>query len=158
MKTITRLFPICVFGLLAVACASVPEFKTEGVDLSLKPATAAGRTGDKVIWGGSIIDITNLPDKTRIEVLAYPLDNDFRPIKGKNTQGRFLVEKPGYLEPKDYRPGKDITVVGTLGKSQTGKIGEATYHYPVVQATRVELWQPKSQSNIQFGIGIGIHN
>jgi len=149
---------ITAITLAMAACAGVPEFKTQGVDLSIQPANSLGKQGQQVIWGGSIIDIRNLTDKTRIEVLAYPLDSDFRPIKDKPTQGRFIVEKSGYLEPKDYRPGKFITAVGVLAKPQTGKIGEAIYHYPVVQASRVELWKPRSESNFQFGIGIGIHN
>ena len=67
-------------ALLLTACASSQSFNTEGVNLKLKPADAGSQMGQKVIWGGSIIDIRNLTDKTRLEVLAFPLSNNFQGI------------------------------------------------------------------------------
>ena len=145
-------------ALLLTACASSQSFNTEGVNLKLKPADAGSQMGQKVIWGGSIIDIRNLTDKTRLEVLAFPLSNNFRPDATATAQGRFIVENPGYLEPREYAPGKLISVSGTLLSPQSGKIGDAEYLYPVVKASTIRLWKEKAKSSVRFGIGIGIHN
>jgi outer membrane lipoprotein len=144
--------------LLLTACASTPEFSTEGVNLDLQPSTAADQLGQKVIWGGTIIDIRNLADKTRLEVLSYPLTDTYRPQVKGSAKGRFIVEKAGYLEAREFRPGKVITVSGTLLSSQSGKIGDAEYLYPVVEAARLKLWKERSTPRLHFGIGIGINN
>ena len=144
--------------LLLTACAGTPEFSTEGVNLDLNPSTAADQLGQQVIWGGTIIDIRNLADKTRIEVLSYPLTKAHRPLVKGSAQGRFIVEKAGYLEAKQFRPGSIITVSGSLQSPQSGRIGDAEYVYPVVQAGQLKLWKERGASRVHFGIGIGISN
>ena len=144
--------------LLLSACASTSEFSSEGVNLDLQPSMAADQVGQKVIWGGTIIDIRNLADKTRLEILSYPLTDDHRPQVKGSAKGRFIVEQAGYLEAREFGPGKLITVSGSLLSPQSGKIGDAEYLYPVVQASRLKLWKERGSTRLHFGIGIGIHN
>jgi hypothetical protein len=67
----------------------------------------AGRAGDgQVHWGGRIVGIENLRDRTRLEVLAFPLASDGEPLVTEAPQGRFIVERPGFLEPHDYAPDR----------------------------------------------------
>ena len=150
---------VLVFSLLLLsACASTSEFSSEGVNLDLQPSMAADQVGQKVIWGGSIIDIRNLAEKTRLEVLSYPLTDAHRPQVKGSAKGRFIVEHTGYLEAREFGPGKLITVSGTLLSPQSGKIGDAEYLYPVVQASQLKLWKELATPSLRFGIGIGIHN
>ena len=156
-----------VFILLAFfisACASSP-FQLEGVNRALSPALAkAGpeHQGQTALWGGLIIQSSNLKDRSEIEVLSYPLNEQGEPIRGANAQGRFFIQQEGYLETAQYAAGRWVSVLGTVKPPVHGKVGTADYTFAVIQAKQLELWPEASQtgeSNTQFrfGIGIGIH-
>jgi outer membrane lipoprotein len=153
-------------ALLLAACASGPGISTEGVNETVTPIQATAELeslrGDEVLWGGMIVNSTNLDDATRLEVLAYPLDGAQRPRTSAEPNGRFLAIEPGYLETVDYRQGRLVTVRGTLKETRAGQIGEADYNYPVVQADRLYLWPEEdaerrgSWGGVNLGIGIGV--
>lgn len=151
-------------GLLLNACATMPTFDTHGADKTLIPAEAvqqqASLAGRSVAWGGVIIQSANLQDRTRLEILAYPLDSANRPNTNASPTGRFLAERPGYLETVNYAPGRLVTVVGPLEGTRTGRIGETEYAYPVVEAQRIQLWRPAdeyyTEPRVHFGVGVGV--
>ena len=130
-----RFYYSAILSLLLGACASSPSFDSSGVDRTLTPqGVIAGpqmAEGKQVLWGGTIIRTTNLKDSTQMEVLAYPLDKNERPLKESDPLGRFIFERAGYLEPKTYAEGRLITVVGTVSGTRTGQVGESTHDYPV---------------------------
>ena len=153
---------VLALAALLSACAS-PRFDTAGVDMQLTPRAAAADSaqGTEVVWGGLIVASRNLSDATELEVLGYPLDREQRPQIDKPAQGRFLAIQSGYLEPADYANGRAITVKGRVEATRRGKIGEAGYTYPVVEAAQIELWPQEpvrawGGSRVNFGIGIGI--
>jgi outer membrane lipoprotein len=161
MKTMLNKTLLLLTALLLSACASGPQYPTEGINLSLTPkqavAEATSQTGKDVLWGGMIVNSTNLESRTRLEVLAYPLDSDQRPQVNEQPYGRFLLFKQGYLETVDYAAGRRITVLGRLTGTQTGKLDETTYTYPVVDAKQLYLWSKsdvKSEPRLQVGIGV----
>lgn len=135
-----------------------------GADRDMTPQAAVktfpANKDRAVAWGGSVVNAKNLADTTQFEVVGYPLDSNNRPNTQAAPLGRFIVVHPGYLETADYAPGRVITVVGNLTETRSGKVGEATYVYPVVAANRVHLWPietpASSEPRIHFGIGIGI--
>ena len=114
-------------------------------------------------WGGVIVAIRNLPQRTQLEVLSYPLDRTGEPDQSATPQGRFLLIQPGYLEPVDYAAGRLITTVGAVDRIEHGQVGEADYTYPVVDAAQLHLWPketpyyPQRDSNVHFGIGVIVH-
>lgn len=147
-------------------CASAPKFDTSGVDSSVTPRTALAEASDaigrRVQWGGVIVATRNLPQQTQLEVLGYPLDRSGEPDRSAAPQGRFLILQSGYLEPVDYAAGRAVTVVGTVARIEQGKVGEAEYRYPVVEASQLHLWPketvyPRRDSNVHFGIGVILH-
>jgi len=153
---------LLVLLFLLSACASGPSFNTVGVDPLLTPQGVAAKpqpaTGKSVQWGGVIVSTTNLQGSTQIEVLAYPLDSDGRPKSDGTAQGRFILERTGYLEPASYAEGRQVTAVGTVTRTQTGKVGEADYTYPVITAKQLHLWSPARDyggTSTMFGIGVG---
>jgi outer membrane lipoprotein len=157
-----RHFPLTVLLFLLTACASAPTFNTVGVDPLLTPQGVAAKpqpaTGKSVQWGGTIVNTTNLQGSTQIEVLAFPLDSDGRPKRDDTAQGRFILERTGYLEPASYAEGRQVTVVGTVSGTRTGKVGGADYTYPVITARQLHLWSPERTyggSSTMFGIGVG---
>lgn len=151
-----------IFLLMLAGCASSPKFDTSQVDQSLTPqavnAEPQESKGKSVLWGGTILDTRNLEDSTQIELLAYPLNSSQRPIQSSKPLGRFIVRQAGYLEPTTYAQGRLLTVLGSVGDSQPGKVGAANYTYPVILADKIQLWSPESEgsnSTFHFGIGIG---
>ena len=157
-----RLLPVLAAALIA-GCASAPPFPAAGVDAALTPKAAVqapqSALGRTVVWGGTIVRSRNLAHSTRLEVLAYPLDGGQRPESDKPAEGRFLVDKPGYLETVDYAPGRRVTVHGTVRGVHRGAVGRMPYRFPVVVADGLHLWPqgaPGSGSRIHFGVGVGV--
>lgn len=150
--------------LLLSACASGPGFDTKRVDLAVTPRSAITElpaTRDRtVMWGGVILDTRNLESQTRLEVLAYPLNRRQMPLRDRDPLGRFILEHQGFLEPASYSEGRMVTVVGTVIRSENGKVGGSDYKYPVIKASKLYLWPRNSEynnpSNVHFGIGVGI--
>ena len=151
------------FLVLLTGCASTPEFDTTQVDQSLTPqsviAEADFSRGKIVLWGGAILDTRNLKEITQIEILAYPLNSNYRPQQENKPLGRFIINHPGYLEPTTYAQGRQLTVLGKVSGSQSGKVGESLYTYPLVTAEQLHLWLPtseRSRTRVHFGVGIGL--
>ncbi len=148
-------------SLLLSACATGPKYSTEGVELTLTPQQAVteadSQRGKHILWGGMIINSTNLENRTRLEVLGYPLDSDQQPEIDRQPYGRFLLYQPGYLETVDYAPGRQITVLGRFNNIQDGKVDETRYTYPVIEAEQLYLWPRRGQPSeprVQFGFGV----
>jgi len=163
-KFLTLLLTFLLTGLL-VNCASTTKFEIEQVDRSLTPQSVLAEpavTKDKLaLWGGTILSTRNLKVGTQLEVLAYPLNSSHKPLLDKKPLGRFIIKYDDYLEPATYAQGRLISVVGSVGESQSGKIGESSYTYPVINSQQLHLWSADGDSgrtNFHFGIGIGIHN
>jgi outer membrane lipoprotein len=149
-------------ALLVSGCAT--PYDIGNADPRVTPVEAAkdvaGMLNHTVAWGGLIAAAKNLKDKSELEVVGYPLDSERHPDSDAKPTGRFLVIQTGYLETADYAPGRLITVVGTVTETRSGTVGEAKYIYPVVVATKLQLWPKPStdrrEPSFHFGIGVGI--
>jgi outer membrane lipoprotein len=150
--------------LLLTACATAPPLNLSGADSTLTPDAAVANIdsarGRRVAWGGTIVATHNLKDVTEVEVLGYPLQRSGQPDVEAKALHRFLIVRTGYLESADYRPGRVVTAVGDVTGTRHGKVGEASYVYPVLQADELYLWPTENvgrgRSNVQFGIGLGV--
>ena len=156
-----------LLSLLSVACATGPGFNTDGVDYALTPRSVAANplaaTGKKVRWGGTILSIARVQDRTRLEVMAFPLDSSARPILDYNPTGRFMLERAGHLDPSAFREGRQITAVGIITGTRTGQVGETDYDYPLLDGGQLHLWSGtgsgyrRSDGVSIFGtIGVGV--
>lgn len=160
MKPVQPFLALILLGLSA--CASGPRYDTSNIDPELSAARVAAapatHSGARVVWGGVIVTTRNLPDYTEMEILSYPLDSAQRPDTRRGEQGRFLARTPRYLEAVDYSQGRRLTVSGTVAQSLAGKVGEAPYTFPVLQADDVYLWprEGSAPSSPQFQFGIGV--
>lgn len=157
-----RLPSLSLIALLLGACAGSPSYDRYGADGTLTPQLVASRpqlaTGRQVLWGGVILKTVNLKDRTQVEVLAYPLDSNERPKIDSVPLGRFIFEKPGYLEPASYASQRQITVVGKVAGTLSGKVGDSPYNFPLVTAGQHTLWpryRGDIRSDIHIGIGVG---
>lgn len=141
-------------------CATPPLTPASGPEITPRAAVTGTLPAAEQVWGGVIVRVENLPGHTRLEVVSYPLRNQ-EPQTGRMTDGRFLLEVPGFVDPVDYRSGRRITARGMVERTEAGRIGEVDYVFPVLVASEVHLWPeiPFSQRDgerVRFGIGIGI--
>jgi outer membrane lipoprotein len=151
--------------LLAItACATTPDFNLANVDQSIQPRDVVANLdkyrSKKTLWGGLIINSSNVKQGTQLEILSYPLDRNLKPDIEKDTLGRVIVSHEGYLETLDYASGRLLTVVGIVQETKKGMVGEAMYTYPVVKTGQLHLWPQKdndSDGRVHFGIGVMIH-
>lgn len=147
--------------LLLTSCSNTPPLETRTANLSLTPEQVA-EDGDRyrwhrVVWGGVIIESHNLERRTRLEILAYPLDDGLRPTLEKTAGKRFFAYQDGYLERMDYAAGRQITVVAKVRGNEQASVGEHPYRYPVVSIEQHHLWStdtPVQKPQLHFGFGV----
>ncbi|MCG8486767.1 MAG: Slp family lipoprotein [Chromatiales bacterium] len=149
-----------LLGLLLslMGCSSNPVITPADRSLSPKQTATASTLPDQPLqWGGVVIGITNLADSSEVEILAYPLDEEGRPMKESASIGRFIATQPGYLEAGDYASGRLVTATGRISAIRTGLIGEAEYEFPVMLCEQLALWPEQRESRgkprIRFGFG-----
>lgn len=155
---------LALAGVLALVagCAGTPFDGKLPSDLDRKitpreAATQPERVHDQpVMWGGSIVSVRNLPDRTEVAVLAYPLDDNGMPQVEEQADGRFIVRQRGFLDPAIYTSGRLLTVLGQLSGTIHGKVAAAPYTFPVVEAKDLHLWRSLRPSNTHFMLGIGL--
>jgi outer membrane lipoprotein len=164
MKANPQTMRICIYLItlisLLTGCASTPVFDATQVDKSLIPQNVAAEPsaylGKTVLWGGIILDTRNLTGSTQLELLAYPLSKDQRPLSNNRPLGRFLINQEGFLDPAIYAQGQKLTVLGSVDNNQQGKVGESIYSYPVINAEQLQLWSAQNESQTRFSFGLGI--
>lgn len=105
------------------------------------PETAP-ETLSVVRWGGTITRVLNRADGTTVvEIVSRPLYSGGRPIHDDRSDGRFQAQINEFLDPRIVEAGRDMTVVGSLAGRRTGKIGEASYVFPVVSVENYQYWK-----------------
>lgn len=159
-----RLLLALLAPLTLVACASAP-LDAGDADRELRPREAAladDAEDRRVLWGGTVVGVTNEADFTLLEVLGYPLTRGQRPDTDRAATGRFLIREEGFLDPADYAPGREVSVVGTLSGTREGEVGDHAYTYPVVAADQLELWPRQTAARpsprVNFGFGVIFSN
>lgn len=131
--------------LLLPACAShIPKNIQEPVaskitvsEVQQKPAQFKG---EKVRWGGTIVKVINLENKTLIEVLSRNLTSKGEPKSSSQGQGRFMASIDGFIDPAEYPEKRKITITGHIAGIKEQPVGEYLYHYPVVTTEAFYLW------------------
>lgn len=161
-----RLSRILVLALVVFAAACQgPLPRDPALASQVTPQQLAGgahtEKGSLLTWGGSLRSLRNLADSTRLEVLAYPLNTERRPLTDEPSQGRFMVDMPGFLEPQELPPGTLVTVQGRYQRTLDGRVGEASYRFPLLQDGKLDVWEPETASvpfqrpDVRWNLGIG---
>ncbi len=157
-----HLLSLCLLGLGLAGCAASPLPIGDQAIAAWGPAhvlSGDASAGDRVVWGGRITAIHNLPDHTEITLISYPLDRADRPRLGAEPGVRFLLRQEGFLEPVQYSPGRYLSVVGQIEGLRQSQLGEHWLELPVLAAEQIHLW-PADRNQwhgpARFSIGIGI--
>lgn len=147
-----------ILAALLGGCMSNPQPVDTGP--TPKDVVRGVSPADEIHWGGQIVRVDNLADRTLVEVLSLPLSGDGEPLVDQPAQGRFLVDKSGFLEPQEYAAGRLIEVRGRFKGFREGQVGEAPYRYPVVISERLKLWEApageRSGPRVTPSIGVGV--
>ena len=133
-----RTVAVATAVLLLAGCASVPK-PLQGEFASQSPQQG-GTEGERVRWGGSVIAVEPLPDRTCFQVLGRPLGTNGRPRETDASEGRFLACRAGFYDPAVFTAGRELTVVGVRDGSDTRTVGEFQLQLPRIAADAIHLW------------------
>lgn len=146
-----RLFTGVIFlGLLLVGCNSFPEKLESASKVELLPFDEVGDmdlepTNYQALWGGVIAKTVNFTDRTQIEIVYFPLNSRGEPQTNKESLGRFRAYVGDFIDPFVYRPGRSVTILGTLGVREKGYVGHYSYDYTVLHSIELHLWANQKQ-------------
>jgi len=141
---------VLLLTALLGACASqvplhIREAPADNPPLQQVHEDAADYLGRQVRWGGMIIETGNREATTLLTILGRPLYKGGEPKFTDDSAGRFIAIVPEFLDPQVYAPDRQVTVAGSLLRTETGKVGEHPYTYPVIQADAWYLWPEKTK-------------
>lgn len=138
-----------VSAVLLAGCASTPS-PLKGEFAAMQPADAvrAGATGERVRWGGRIVQVEPQADRSCFEVVSLPLGSGGRPLERDESAGRFIACRGGFYDPEVFQPGREITFTGTIEGYENRKVGEYDYRYPRLAAEVVYLWPVRKDVDV----------
>ncbi len=156
MKGYINLFVSSMILFFLQGCAYVisTEVRREVTrDLSLRevikdPSVYRGKV---VLWGGVIIDSENLKEGTQLTVLHKDINRWGRPKESDESQGRFIVLYPGYLDTAIYKRDREITVAGEIIGQKVMPIGHIEYTYPLLSPREIHLWREVGKVQYPYG-------
>lgn len=148
-----RIIVILLFCFLGLGCKHLPEELSVAEKIELLPFDEVGDmdlvpTNYQALWGGVIAKTVNYTDRTQIEVVYFPLNHRGVPDEAKDSLGRFKVYIGDFVDPYVYRPGRLVTVLGTLGVREKGYVGNYFYDYTVLHALKLHLWDGKKAAPV----------
>jgi outer membrane lipoprotein len=127
-------------GCGPVISKEIRDEVSKGLTLSMVAKDPEAYKGKTVLWSGLIISALNLQEGTMIEVLQKPSDFQGKPKDVDDSEGRFLVLVPRYLDVAIYTQGREVTVAGKIRGKKTQSLGEMEYTYPLISARETYLW------------------
>ena len=141
---------ILLLTLLLGACASqvprgIREAPADSPSLQQLRTQASDYLGRPTRLGGTIVATDNREDATWLTVLGRPLYKGGAPQSTDDSAGRFIAIVPAFLDPQIYAPDRQVTVTGTVLRTEAGKVGEYPYRYPVIQAEVWYLWPVQTE-------------
>jgi len=147
MKQI-RYFVITIYLLFLCGCLTARPFAPSYFRKSLTPAIKFWQIyqdpnqhiGENILVGGVIAEIRNYSQKTEIEIMQKPLDDNDIPIKSAYSGTKFLALYDGYLDRLIYAPGRLMTIAGTVIEKRVKKGNVRSYIYPVIMIQFYRLW------------------
>jgi outer membrane lipoprotein len=149
-----RLTLIAILATFITACSSTPTTiqQAPSADLQLKQVLTApdNYLGQKVRWGGKIIEIKNFQDHAQIQLVQFPLNRKGRPLESSDSQGRFYVRSNDFLDPEIFKVDTMLTVYGELEDKTTVTVDEKTLTLPVIRMEENKRWPVYSASGLPY--------
>jgi outer membrane lipoprotein len=133
-------FLIATGALLLAGCVSAPKpLQGDYAAIGPRDALQVEPIGQRVRWGGRLVEIARFDTHTCFLVAGAPLGEDARPYPRTRGEGRFLACREGAYDPAVFSPGRSVTFTGTLADVNVHEIGGG-FRMPRVEADVVYLW------------------
>lgn len=101
--------------------------------------------GKYVLVGGAIAAVGNTKRGGEIEAVQFRLDSDSMPDESYGSQGRFLAQADGFLDPLIYKTGRLVTIVGEVKGHTSRPLDRVDYDYPVVAIREIHIWSARER-------------
>lgn len=134
--------------LLLSGCVSMPpELAAGGPYRDITPAEArAGEfDGERVRWGGAVVQAVPQGGMTCFDMVGLPLDRRGEPLDSDRSSGRFQACAEGFFDPAIHSSGRHVTFTGRIEGVATQRIGEQVFSFPRLQADQVHLWPKRRE-------------
>jgi outer membrane lipoprotein len=137
---------------LLAACATGPEpLQGDFNPITPRDAAATDSTGATVRWGGRIVSVEPMSNRTCFEMVSTHLGSSGRPYWGSDdTGGRFLACRTGFYDPAVFERNREVTFIGRLDGYENRRIGQYDYRFPRVEADVVYLWPQYETANVIY--------
>ena len=136
-------------ALLLAGCVTVPAPLQGSYSAALPSESAThGQPGERVRWGGQVVGVHNGASESCFEIVGKVLGNDGRPLVHDRSEGRFIACRGGFYDPEVFKAGREVTVVGTVNRFESHRIGDFDYRYPIVMADVVYLWPERKDVDV----------
>lgn len=139
-----------VLATLALAgCVTTPK-PLQGAFAPVQPGEVvrSGATGDLVRWGGRVVKVEPLAERSCFEIVGVRLGNDGRPLARDQSDGRFIACREGFYDPEVFQAGREVTIIGQVSGFETRKVGDYDYRYPRVDADVIYLWPERKDVDV----------
>lgn len=140
---------LIVLACVLSGCVTVPEtLEGEFAHQPLPDAATEAVLDQRVRWGGLLVATPRVgDDENCMEMYARPLDRWYRPDFQRPQTGQFLACHDGQLDPEEFVPGRDVTVVGVFEGFVEGRVGDNVHRYPLVQVDSAHAWPLPARFN-----------
>jgi outer membrane lipoprotein len=138
---------VLLLAVVAVAGCSPPaHIAGDFPRVNLVDVQQGGHVGERVRWGGVIVETKPTETETCMQIVSLPLGRRARPrIDADQSFGRFLACAPAFYDPEIYAPEREVTVVGTITGVERGKVDEQEYDFPRLAIDAIYLWPPRAR-------------
>jgi outer membrane lipoprotein len=145
MKRCNILIVLLIAGLTLQGCTVMSRKMTADAltDVSFTQLSHNADTfrGQTVILGGHVIEVRNEARQTIIVVLQTPLGYGQEPLPPDRSEGRFMLQHDGFLDPEVFAKGRTITVAGEVAGVIREMIDQEPYDYILLASREIHLWE-----------------
>lgn len=151
-RSVVWIFILTVFlsGCAATLPKEIETTDVSAIKLGQVREEPSAYAGTKVRWGGQVIAVENRKDHSRITILSRPLMSGGRPDTDRASDGRFIAQIPGFIDPAEYAADSSITVVGRISGEVKETVGEYPYLYPKLSVEGHVLWPPLPEREVIY--------
>lgn len=104
--------------------------------------------GQVVVWGGEVLKATRDANRTVIEILQLPLNNDLTPVEARtSSRGRFLAydNKGEIIDPAILQEGTRLTVIGEVKGVENTMVDQSAAEYPALAIRDMTVWDRQTR-------------
>jgi len=145
-----RLAVLAIALATAAGCATQPK-PLQGQFAQITPRDALERDSTMAVvrWGGRIVRVDPLADRTCFEMISTRLNANGRPYWATDdVGGRFIACRSGFYDPALFQNDREVTFTGRVDGYENRRIGQYDYRLPRMTADVVYLWPVRERVDV----------